>query len=270
MPRRTRVAEDLADRLDTRRVAFELVETPRPRAQRRLPSMMIATCSGHVGSSRATAGSASAATARCGQIGLVGELAGASVGRTRGARATRPPGLPVPSAAPTRSTSPMWRSVVFWIDVEDACGVVVADLAVAFSSFFSCRRHRAGDCGSRPGPPPCACGPTLTRSRRRSSVRTGMFSRTTVPSTFGVSPMSLLSDRLLDGAEDAPIPGLDDDLVRLRNADPGQLVERRLGSVVVDVHPLDEAGRGATRADRPGNRAPWPRSARAILLVGSR
>jgi len=33
---------------------------------------------------------------------------------------------------------------------------------------------------------------TLTRSRRRSSVRGGILSRTTVPSTLGVRPMSLL------------------------------------------------------------------------------
>src|SRR5262249_41082082 len=33
-------------------------------------------------------------------------------------------------------------------------------------------------------------------------------------------------DRLLDRAEDAAVPGLDDDLVRLGNADAGELVER--------------------------------------------
>ena len=51
---------------------------------------------------------------------------------------------------------------------------------------------RGGGCGSRPWPPPCACGRSFTISLRRSSVSGGMFRRTTVPSTFGVRPMSLL------------------------------------------------------------------------------
>src|SRR4029453_16780372 len=58
-----------------------------------------------------------------------------------------------------------------------------------------------------------------------------------------------LLDRLLDRAEDAPVPRLDHDLVGLRDADPGQLVERRLGSVVVDREALDEGGRGAAGPD---------------------
>ena len=59
-----------------------------------------------------------------------------------------------------------------------------------------------------------------------------------------------LGDRALDRPEDAAVPGLDDDLVRLGDADPGELVERRLGAVVVDVDPLDEAGRCAAGPDR--------------------
>ena len=52
-----------------------------------------------------------------------------------------------------------------------------------------------------------------------------------------------LLDGLLDGAEDAAIPGLDDDLMRLRDADRGQLVERRRRAVVLDVEALDQRRR---------------------------
>ena len=45
---------------------------------------------------------------------------------------------------------------------------------------------------------------------------------------------------------------------------PGELVERRLGAVVVDVDPLDERGRGASGADRPKSRS-MTSTARAIL-----
>src|SRR5439155_25456586 len=58
-----------------------------------------------------------------------------------------------------------------------------------------------------------------------------------------------LLDRLLDRAEHTPIPGLDHDLVRLRDADPRQLVERGLRAVVLHVDSLDEAGRGASCPD---------------------
>ena len=64
-------------------------------------------------------------------------------------------------------------------------------------------------------------------------------------------PDVALGDRLLDGAEHTPVPRLDHDLMRLRDADPGELVERRGRAVVVDVDALDERGRRATRAD-PG------------------
>ena len=49
----------------------------------------------------------------------------------------------------------------------------------------------------------------------------------------GHQPDVRLLDRLLDRAEDAAVPRLDDDLVRLRDADAGQLVERRLRAVVL-------------------------------------
>src|SRR5262249_10328588 len=58
-----------------------------------------------------------------------------------------------------------------------------------------------------------------------------------------------LEDRLLDRAEDAAVPRLDDDLVRFRNADPGQLVERCLRPVVLDVEPFHERRGRAARAD---------------------
>src|SRR5207249_956702 len=59
-----------------------------------------------------------------------------------------------------------------------------------------------------------------------------------------------LEDRLLDGTEDGPIPRLDHDLVRFGHADPGKLVEGRLGAVVLDVEPLDQRRRGTPRPNR--------------------
>ena len=58
-----------------------------------------------------------------------------------------------------------------------------------------------------------------------------------------------LLDRLLDRAEGAPVPRLDDDRVRLRHADTGQLVERRRCAVVLDGHAFDERRRRAAGAD---------------------
>ena len=66
-----------------------------------------------------------------------------------------------------------------------------------------------------------------------------------MPSTFGMRPMSLFMIAFSIAPEDAPVPGLDDDLVRLRDADRRQLVERRRRAVVVDVQALDERGGGA-------------------------
>src|SRR4029450_13464980 len=51
-------------------------------------------------------------------------------------------------------------------------------------------------------------------------------------------------------AEDTAVPRLDHDLMLLGDADPGELVERRLRAVVVDEDPLDERRRGTARADR--------------------
>ena len=72
-----------------------------------------------------------------------------------------------------------------------------------------------------------------------------------MPSTFGHDADVALGDRLLDGRQDGAVPGLDDDEVRIRDADPRQLVERRGGPVVVDADALDERGRRASGAD-PG------------------
>ena len=69
------------------------------------------------------------------------------------------------------------------------------------------------------------------------------------PVDVGHQPDVALGDRLLDGAEDAAVPRLDDDLVRLRDADPGELVERRRRAVVLDVDALDERGRRAAGPD---------------------
>src|SRR5262245_31157177 len=69
------------------------------------------------------------------------------------------------------------------------------------------------------------------------------------PVDVGNEPDVALLDRLLDRAQDAPVPGLDHDLVRLRHADPGELVERRLGPVVVDRQALHERRRRAAGPD---------------------
>ena len=44
--------------------------------------------------------------------------------------------------------------------------------------------------------------------------------------------------------------GLDEELTRLRNLDPGQLLERHRRPVVLDVELLDEGGSGPARANR--------------------
>ena len=62
-------------------------------------------------------------------------------------------------------------------------------------------------------------------------------------------PDVALDDRLLDRTQHPAVPGLDHDLVRLGHADAGQLVERRLRAVVVDVDALHEGRRGAAGPD---------------------
>src|ERR1700722_13682298 len=49
-----------------------------------------------------------------------------------------------------------------------------------------------------------------------------------------------LLDRLLDGTERAAVVGRDDQHARLGNADPGDALKWRRGSVVVDVQPLQQ------------------------------
>ena len=90
---------------------------------------------------------------------------------------------------------------------------------------------------------------TLTRSLRRSSVSGGMFSRTTVPSTFGTSPMSLFWIAFSIAPRTLRSHGWMTIWCGFGNADPGQLVERRLGPVVVDREALDEGRRGAAGPD---------------------
>src|SRR5664279_3977177 len=58
----------------------------------------------------------------------------------------------------------------------------------------------------------------------------------------GESDVALL-DRFLDRPEDTPVPRLDHDLVGLRHADSGDLVERRWCAVVLHDEALDEGGR---------------------------
>ena len=61
--------------------------------------------------------------------------------------------------------------------------------------------------------------------------------------------MSLLVIAFSMADEHRPVPRLDDDEVRIRRADAGQLVQRRLRTVVVDDDALHQRGRGATGAD---------------------
>src|ERR1700680_154301 len=56
--------------------------------------------------------------------------------------------------------------------------------------------------------------------------------------------------RLLDGAERAAVVGLDDQHARLGNADPREALQRRRGSVVLDVKAFEQRGRGASGAHR--------------------
>ena len=117
-----------------------------------------------------------------GRIGRPGEV---------GERATRPPGPPVPS--PRRRGRPPrcgGRSCAGGSRAGD--GRRRSRPSPSRSSFLSWsapsrRRFRISTRASS-----IRLWTTLTRSLRRSSVSGGMFSRTTVPSTLGISPMSLL------------------------------------------------------------------------------
>ena len=76
-----------------------------------------------------------------------------------------------------------------------------------------------------------------------------MFSRTTVPSTFGIRPMSLFVMAFSIAPSTPRSQGWMTIWCGSGTLMPGQLVERRRGAVVVDVDPLDERGRGAPGPD---------------------
>ena len=142
----------------------------------------------------------------------------------------------------------MCRSVVFWRRLELAMRLVRPDLAVPLLLLEVVGGVAAQVADLDPG----LFHPLVDDSDE--VLATFLGQRRDVepddrPVDVGHQPDVALGDRLLDGAEDAAVPGLDDDLVRLRDGDPGQLVERRRRAVVLDVDPLDERGRGATGPD---------------------
>ena len=57
-----------------------------------------------------------------------------------------------------------------------------------------------------------------------------------------------VADGLLDGAERVAVVGLDHEQARLRDLEPGQLLQRDVGSVVLDHQLLDQGRRGPTGA----------------------
>jgi len=71
----------------------------------------------------------------------------------------------------------------------------------------------------------------------------------TLPSFDGVNPRSGLQQRLLDRLDRGRVEGLDRQHPRLGNVDRGQLLERRLLAVVVDLHAVEEGRGGAPGAD---------------------
>ena len=211
---------------------------------------MIATWRGRSSGGR----NGSSARGRPGRLrprrGAAGSCAagGASVGLASGARATRPRGPPVPSrrrrgrprrcgdrsssgasragGAPRRS--PTIAVALFLLELVGRIAAEVADLDPGLL-------HPLVD-------DPDEVLATLLGERRDVEPHDRAVD-------VGHQPDVALGDRLLDGAQDAAIPGLDDDLVRLRDADPGELVERRGRAVVLDVDALDERRRGATGPD---------------------
>ena len=230
----------------------------RARAQRRLPSMMIATwrgrsSGGSSGSPRRPVGGSD------GRPPAAPARGRSAVRRSDGPAARGPLDLEdlLLLRRADRSTSAMWRSVSSGA-LDLAVRLVGPDVAVALLLLERGRWRRGGCCGSRRAPLPCACGrldevlATLLGQRRDVQPDDRAVD-------VGHEPDVALHDRLLDRAEDAAIPGLDHDLVRLGDADAGELVERRLGAVVVDVQALDEARSRRGRSAGPGSRAPWPR-----------
>ena len=233
----------------------------RRRAQRRLPSMMIATWRGSSSGGQA-AGSRRRGTVGVGPAPRVRRRVvrrGRRVGRAgEVARATRPRGPPLPSPPPRRSTSAMWRSVVFWSVSSWRCASSVPT-SPSRSSFLSSsaasrRRLRISTRASS-----IRLWTTRTRSLRRSSVSGGMFEPDDRAVDVRHQPDVALGDRLLDGAQDAAVPRLDDDLVRLGDADPGQLVERRRRCRSSRHGCARRAPSRRGRSGCPGSRAPWPR-----------
>src|SRR5438270_2347510 len=65
-----------------------------------------------------------------------------------------------------------------------------------------------------------------------------------------IQPELRLLDRLFDRADNGAIPGLDEDQACFRHADGGQLVERRRVAIVLDRDLVDQRRAGAPGADR--------------------
>ena len=171
------------------------------RAQRRLPSMMIATCRGRSSAGRKAASSGPPRA----------RSAGRRSGGPVGARATRPRGPPAPwlsrGGRPRRCAGP---SSSGGLRPGDATRPVPTFPSRSSRFRWSLASRRMLRISTRASS--MRLWTTLTSSLRRSSVNGGMLSRTTAPSTFGTSPMSLFV-MAFSMAPNAPVPGLDDDLV---------------------------------------------------------
>ena len=160
----------------------------------------------------------------------------------------RPPGSPVPSRDPgdrprRRTGRSSSGAISSWRWTSSAPAVP------SRSSFLS--RSAASRRGLRTSTRASSIRlwTTRTRSLRRSSVSGGMFRRTTVPSTLGMRPMSLLVMAFSIAPRTPRSQGWMTIWCGSGTLMPGELVERRRGAVVLDLDALDERGRRAAGAD---------------------
>ena len=110
------------------------------------------------------------------------------------------------------------------------------------------------------------CLTIRTNSLRRSSVSCGKLRRSTAPSLDGLSPRSDCWMAFSMALERGLVERGDHQRAGLGHAEPGQLLQRDVGAVVLDRQLLDQGRRGPAGADawrtRRGCGRPWPPSSR--------
>ena len=155
------------------------------------------------------------------------------------------------------------------LDLVEALLLVVLGDLWSLSSFFSRSLASRRTWRTPLRPSSLSLCTSFDSSFRRSSVSDGSGMRTTLPSLAGFSPRPGARIAFSIAAELRRVERLRDDQRRLGDRQAGDLIERHLRAVGLDVHAVENRDRRAARCARPANSCCTCSSAAFMRLLAS-